>query len=449
MTSRPTVGPAAPWAFPEPVEHTFDNGLTAEIYCLPGQYVTSTRMLLPAPAAAEPRDVEGVGTIVSRTMDEGTESHSAEELAELFEGNGIAISAGMTSRGVMFDLEAVPGRLTTAWRLAQECLTEPAFPSDEVGRHVQQRLSEIDHELADAGARASLQWVDAFYDAESRAARPLGGTAGSVSNIGPDACRDFHARHVRPEGARVIVAGDVAADETIAGLGESLGRWQAVSATQEGRPAAPERLAANRSRTIFVDRPGSVQTEIHLGWQGPSRHVEGGWAPYPVLSFVIGGSPNARIDAVLREEKGYTYGMHASFRPRVDDGVFAASGSVRADATAASVELLLQILREADKGFTGKEIGDAVDFIGKTAPGRYATAWALTEEAGRMRFDGLRAPDFVTGYLRDLQQVTADSALEAWRRFSGQEPTIVLVGDAEEYADGVRALGLKVDVVDH
>lgn len=447
MTCRPHVRPAGPWNFPSPVEHRLANGLTVEIYSLPGQYVTSTRILMPVPAAAEPRAHEGVATIVSRTMDEGTRSHSAEELAELFEQNGIGLSGGMTARGLILELESVRGQLRTGWNLARECVTEPVFPADEVDRHVRQRLSELEHELADGSARASLEWVKTFYDPACRASRPLAGEGTTLPTIDTAACAAFHSAHVRADQAHVVVAGDVDATEVIAGLEETLGQWSTDRVGAASDPVIPEALAADRGRVVFVDRPGSVQTAIHVGWQGPSRRVEGGWAPYPVLSFVLGGSPNARIDAVLREEKGYTYGMRAGFRPRVNDGVFSASGSVRADATGPALDLLLQILRDADNGFQDKEIREAVDFIAKTAPGRYSTADAIADEAALLHFDGLRASDFVTDYLAGLQQVTPDSAVEAWQRFSSQTPTVVLVGDAEQQADAVRGLGLTLDVL--
>ena len=113
----------------------------------------------------------------------------------------------------------------------------------------------------------------------------------------------------------------------------------------------------------------------------------GGWAAYPVLGFMVGGSPNARVDAVLREEKGYTYGIRSVFRPRRVGGLFLTSGSVRADATVESVQLLLDpgLGRE---GFRAEEVQAGVDFISKTAPGRFATADAVADEAVTMALEG-------------------------------------------------------------
>ena len=54
--ARPEVHPPAPWTFPQASEHTLDNGLQVALYPLPGQHVTSTRLNLPVPLAAEPRE---------------------------------------------------------------------------------------------------------------------------------------------------------------------------------------------------------------------------------------------------------------------------------------------------------------------------------------------------------------------------------------------------------
>ncbi|NHN56436.1 insulinase family protein [Calidifontibacter sp. DB0510] len=444
MTARPIVQPPRPWAFPETVEQRLANGVVAEVIPLPGQKVVSTRLIVPVPAAAEPRAQEGVGTIVSRTMDEGTAARSAEEMAELLERNGIALSGGMTARGLVMDLEATGGHLDTAWELTREFISEPAFDSTEVNRHVRQRIAEAEHELADAGARAAVEWVRRFYTSSSRASRPLGGSPETIGTIDAEACRAFHSAYIRPEGARVVVAGDVDAADVFERLDRTIGRWD-ESASAATPVEVNEALSPDRGGVTFVHRPGSVQTEIQLGWQGPSRRVDGGWAPYPVLSFVLGGAPTARIDKVLREEKGYTYGMRGGFRPRVRDGVFSVSGSVRGEVTAPALELLLEILRDADGGFGADEVRGGVDFLAKTAPGRFATADAVADEVAMLRMDGL-GPQWVTDYLADLQQVTPERASEAWRRYSGQQPCIVLVGDAEAYADAVRALGLTVDL---
>jgi predicted Zn-dependent peptidase len=448
--ARPVVAPPAPWDFPEAMTHDLPNGLRLVTYDVPGQYVLSMRLGLPISLRDEPREREGVATIMARALDEGTQRWSAEEFARLLERKGVNFGAGMADSGLSLDLDVVKGNLEPALDLLRQILTEPAFPQAEVVRQVRTRLAEIDQERAVPSARAGQEFVSTFYAAEDRSSRPTGGSRETVAQITRDDVVAFHGEHVVAAGVTMVVAGDLAGLDVPARVDAALGGWASGSGDRGRYLDRPAALAADRSRIVLVARPGSVQTEIVIGAPGPDRSVEGGWAPYPVLGFVLGGSPTSRIDAVLREEKGYTYGIRSSFRPRRAGGLFLTSGSVRSDATAESLQLLVEILGSGSNGFSDKEVRSGVDFISKTAPGRYATADAIADEAVSMALDG-RTTEFVTGNLRDLRTVDAPRVDAAYARFArnagiGAGPgagwTIALVGDADAHLDAISALGI-------
>jgi predicted Zn-dependent peptidase len=150
---------------------------------------------------------------------------------------------------------------------------------------------------------------------------------------------------------------------------------------------------------------------------------------------------------VLREEKGYTYGLRSVFRPRRVGGLFLTSGSVRADATVESVQLVLGILDRAREGFGDEEVTSGVDFISKTAPGRYATADAVADEAAALALDGLTT-QFTTANLEAMRELDASALVESYRRWARGEWTVVVVGDASTFADGIRELGIgEVSIV--
>jgi len=449
---RPVVAPPAPWDFPAAATHDLPGGLRLLTYDVPGQYVLSVRLGLPISLRDEPRDREGVATIMARSLDEGTQRWSAEEFARLLERKGVSFGAGMTDSGLSIDLDVVKGNLEPALDLLRQILTEPAFPQTEVARQVRTRLAEIDQERAVPSARAGLEFVRTFYAPEDRSSRPTGGSRDTVAQVTRDDVARFHAQHVVAAGVTMVLAGDLAGLDVPALVDTALGGWGSGGRERARYLDRPATLASDRSRIVLVSRPGSVQTEIVVGAPGPDRSVEGGWAPYPVLGFVLGGSPTARVDAVLREDKGYTYGIRSSFRPRRAGGLFLTSGSVRSDSTAESLRLLVEILGSGSEGFSEKEIRSGVDFISKTAPGRYATADAIADEAVSMALDG-RTTEFVTSNLRDLRTVDAARVDAAYGRFaeragigagprSGAGWTIALVGDADAHLDAISALDL-------
>ncbi|HET7399895.1 MAG TPA: pitrilysin family protein [Intrasporangium sp.] len=453
QVARPTVAPPPDWSFPDATRHLLANGLTLLTYDVPGQYVLSVRLGLPVSLRDEPRDKEGVATILARTLDEGTARHSAEEFARMLERKGVSFGAGPSESGLFLDLDVVKGNLDPALDLLRQILTEPAFPEAEVARHVRTRLAEIEQERAVAAHRASLEFVRTFYAPSDRWSRPTGGSAETVATITRDDVAALHREHVVAAGATMAVAGDLGGLDVRAMVEAWLGAWPAGPRARESFLTASAALSDERARIVLVDRPGSVQSELLVGCPGPDRSVDGGWAPYPVIGFVLGGAPNSRIDAVLREDKGYTYGIRSSFRPRRSGGMFLTSGSVRADSTAESLRLLVDILVSPARGFSDKEIRAGVDFIRKTAPGRYATADAIADEAVAMALDG-RTTKFTTDNLRDLATVDRARVEAAYARFAaaagvagapeapGAGWTIVVVGDAAEHREAVEALGL-------
>ena len=437
MIERPEVSPPEPWAFPQAQRSQLANGLAVVSYDVPGQYVISVCLAVPMPLEREPRDREGIATIMARTLDEGTALHTAEEFAELLERKGIALGAGVNDAGLIVNLDVSKRHLSEALDLLSQAVREPAFPANEVSRHVKSRLAEIDQERAVPGQRAAIEFIATYFDPDERASRPTGGTKATVSAITPQDLVAFHAVNVVPAGATVVVAGDLGDLDVVSQIRAALGSWSGTAAEVVEPPEA--RRASGAARVVFLDRPGSVQTEFYIGCPGPDHSVEGGWAPFQVLGFVVGGSPNARVDSVLREDKGFTYGIRSGFRPRRRGGMFLTSGSVRADSTVEALGLLLDILDKAREGFTAQETKAGVDFIGRTAPGRYATADTVAEEAAGLSLEGLTT-EFTTANLLALAEVDPEILAAAYGRYVDGQWTVVIVGDASLYAGGVRGL---------
>ncbi|MFK5584516.1 MULTISPECIES: M16 family metallopeptidase [unclassified Serinicoccus] len=440
VLTRPTVGAPVPWAFPEPATSILPNGLRLLLVHQPGQHVLSLRMTLPAPVSHEEPGTEGSTLLMVQSLDEGTDRHTADELAELSERHGIALGGGAGERGVHLGVEVTARHLPVALELVGECLTAPTFPGPEVARLARHRMADIAHERADPGSRASAELRGAYFDPRDRPHRPLGGTPESVGSLTPDVLRARHAA-LGPTGGAVVLAGDLS---TVDGpeqlLARTLGAWSA-GAPQAPTPPGPARRADDAARLVLVRRPGLAQTELALARPGPDRRTAHGWGTYQALSLLLGGSPHARLDRVLREERGYTYGMRLGFRPRSVGGQCVVGGSVRSDATLPATEQLLSILDVAGAELTTREVREAADFTAMTAPGRYLTADAVADEIVSLVGDGLE-PGTVTRTLAQLHDLTRDQAAAAWdevRRGPGW--TVVAVGDPEQI-DALADLGL-------
>ena len=437
---RPEVAPPGPWAFPTPRETVTDNGIRLLSYAVPGQYVLSLRLVVPLSITDEPEGREGVAAMTARLLDEGTAEHSSEEFAEQMERAGMALGASVNDGALSVDVDVPQRFLPTALDLLRQVLSEPAFPPDEVRRILRSRLAEIEQERASAPHRAAREVTASLWAPTERASVPTAGTTRSITGMTRDDIVDFHRTRVGPRGATLVVAGDLDGLDVAGLVSTGLGSW----VNPDHLPATPPRApvpTGGVTRVVLVDRPGSVQSELSVAVPGPDRSVPSGWAPYPVLSFVVGGSPSARVDAVLREDKGYTYGIRAAFRPRVRGGSFVTAGSVRADATVDALRLLVEILETAREGFTEAEVRAGVDYVVQTAPGRYATADAVADEASALAMEGLPL-DFQTTTLASMREMDADRLRTAYGAVVTGEWLIVVVGDAASLRAGIDGLGL-------
>lgn len=436
---------------PRPERTTLDNGLTVLTCHRPGQQVVAVEVLLDSPLDTEPEGLDGLATIMARAFSEGTDRDSAEEFAAELERCGATLDAFADHPGVRLSLEVPVSRLEKALGLLADALRAPAFAEAEIERLVRNRLDEIPHEQANPARRAAKELSRQLFPAGSRVSRPRQGTEETVERIDAAAVRAFYERHVRPATATAVIVGDLEGTDLGALLAGSLGAWQGDA----GQPnPVPPVTADDTGRVVIVDRPGAVQTQLLIGRVGPDRH-DRVWPAQVLGTYSLGGTLTSRLDRVLREEKGYTYGVRsfAQVLRSTPEGTGAAmlaiSGSVDTESTGPALDDLWKVLRTlAAEGLTDAELDTAVQNLVGVAPLKYETAAAVASTLADQVEQHL-PDDFQARLYRMMTETGATEATAAVvSAFPADRLVTVLVGDASRIAEPVRALGIgEVSVV--
>lgn len=448
---QPQAGTAKPWAFPAPDRGTLDNGLTVLRCHRPGQQVVAVEISLDAPLDAEPEGLDGVATIMARALSEGTDKHSAEEFAAELERCGATLDAHADHAGVRVSLEVPVSRLLKALGLLAEALRAPAFDDSEVERLVRNRLDEIPHEMANPARRAAKELSKQLFPASLRMSRPRQGSEETVARIDAAGVRAFYDAHVRPPTATAVIVGDLTGVDLDAVLAETLGDW--TGDTAESRPV-PAITADDTGRVIIVDRPGAVQTQLLIGRVGPDRH-DRVWPAQVLGAYCLGGTLTSRLDRVLREEKGYTYGVRAfgQVLRSAPDGtgasMLAISGSVDTPNTGPALDDLWKVLRTlAAEGLTDAERDVAVQNLVGVAPLKYETAASVASTLVDQVEQHLPDDYQAQLYVRLAETGTVEATAAAVSAFPQDRLVTVLVGDASAIEEPVKALGIgEVTVV--
>jgi predicted Zn-dependent peptidase len=453
---QPASGQPKPWAFPAPERGSLGNGLTTLRCHRPGQRVVAVEVCLDMPIDVEPDGLDGIATIMVDALSQGTGEHTAEEFAAELERCGATLNAGTSYLGARVSLEVPASRLAKALGLLAEALHAPAFAGSEIERLVRNRLDEIPLELASPGRRAAKQLSQELFPASARMSRPRRGTEDTVARIDAAGVRALYQAHVRPATATAVIVGDLTGVDLDTVLAGTLGGWTGDAA--ELLPAPPV-TADDTGRVVIVDRPGAVQTQMLIGRTGPDRH-DRDWPALVLGVYCLGGTLTSRLDRVLREEKGYTYGVRAfeqvlrSPAPHAADGatgasVLGISGSVDTASTGPALEDLRAVLTTlAAEGLTEKERDTAVQNLVGVAPLEYeraaSVAGTLADQVEQHLPDDYQAQL----YERLTETSTAEATAAVIAAFPQDRLVTILVGDASQIKAPVQALGMgDVEVV--
>lgn len=445
ITQRPVPGQPRPYDFPHTERTTLPNGLRVIVTPMPGRGLVAASLAVRAGAVDEPDAIGGATVLAARALTEGTEVRDAIELTEAAERLGASIhaEAGWDAASVSLDVPAA--RLAAAMELLAEVVRRPSFPVAEVERLRDERLTDLVQARADPRRRADEAFVSSIYAASSPYHRPAGGAAETVGSLTADDLRAIYGRVFAPDRSALIVAGDVEAAEVVR-IAESLfGDWSAGAVA--GLAPIDDTSAVRERFVRVIHRPGAVQTEIRIGHPGlPRRHPD--FHAVSVMSAILGGLFNSRLNMKLREEKGYTYGAGAGFDLRRGRGPFTARAAVNTEATVPAVqEFLAELERMREEPVTDAELAAARDFLVGVFPLRFETPGPVAGSLAGLFVHDL-PDDELARYRGEIEAITADDVLRVARdHIHPDAAAIVLVGDHDQFGAALDAAGIApVDV---
>ena len=434
MIPRPDICDSPAWSFPLPQVSELSTGVTIWTYDLPGQYILACNLVLELPLNSEPDNHHGVSTIAVRCLDEGTHTHPGSQYALALEDIGATFHGHIGLSTVQCLLDLPDTGLATGLELLAEAVTSPAYDENDVLRIKANRLFEIEQQESRGSYVASTALKQALFDRNLRMSQPVGGSHDQVCSLTAADVASYQARHYGSQGATLIIAGDLRGVDALGAARSAFGGWNPVTT-----PIAAERPAPGDMTSHLIHRDGAVQADVRMGWFGIDRH-DPRWASLQVAVAIMGGSFNSRLNTVLREEKGYTYGVSMGVHPFREAGYISVSTSTRTSAVADLVGDALDILK-ARKDFTENEIHDAIGYLTLSAPLSLNTAEAVAGQGATIAAARLDL-DYVTTSLSALSRVTASTAMDAYRELiDSDNPALIVVGDCDE----ITGLGITPD----
>jgi predicted Zn-dependent peptidase len=267
-------------------------------------------------------------------------------------------------------------------------------------------------------------------------------TTASLDKMTRDDVIAHYKKYYVPSGQWAGIAGDITPRDAVAKLEKALGAWKGGPVSEITMPL-PGPIA--EKKVYFIARPNSVQTVLAIANLAFGR-TSPDYIAGQVMNRVLGAGPSSRLFRIIREEKGYTYGVGSGFSSSRVLNFFNASTSVRTDVTEpALAELLNQFRDIRDRAVPAGELDDAKNAIvasfvlGLESSSSVLGRWMEQREYGFPE-------DYWDTYSQKVMAVTADEVQRVAKKYvPADNAQIIAVGDPK-IADLLKKFG-PVEVV--
>jgi predicted Zn-dependent peptidase len=385
---------------------TLACGMPLIIEQIPGVRSVGLHWLVPAGAATDPAERQGLAPILAEMLMRGAGDLDSRAQADAMDALGLVRDVDVGTSFLRLSATLIGDKIEQALPLLTDMVLRPRLdasalePSRELCVQSLEGLSDHPEERAALTLRAR------------HLPDPLGrsglGTAEGLAAVTLADVRDHWRKQARPRGSILAIAGAVDPPAIRALLDRLLAGWTGESPTLTWAGGTPHR------GTHHHEQDQSNQVHIYAAHDAPAEaHPDS--ALERVLLGVLSGGPSARLFTEVRERRGLCYSVSASFAPDKHFGRVVAYVGTTPEKAQQSLEVLCAELKRAtalgeaevtreefDRAVVG--VKSALVFSGESTSARAAALASDQHRLGRPRsladiaraidavtFDGLRA----------------------------------------------------------
>ena len=350
--------PLSTFCYPKPHVFLLSNGL--EVYWYHNKTVPRVAVQLHKKANYhyDKPSYAGIAVAHSRMLLEGTQALDGPALHRIFEENAISFD---THAGG-FRGECLTGSLENFLRLSAQVLQSPAFKPASLEKVKRQQINDLQLFWDEPFSYVSQIARETLYGDHPYARFPLG-TEATVSAFTADDIATYHQRYVSPEGAILVLVGDLGCytdKVALASLLEDIfSSWKGEEVEDLVFPELSYQKPLNIARTLQRD-------QATLAFMAPSiARIDHDYDALAIIDTVLTGgltkSMSSRLFA-LREQTGlfYTIGGSLLYGAGRDNGMVFIKTMVSPQMLTAAENEIRKIFDDVQKnGIASEEISIA------------------------------------------------------------------------------------------
>src|SRR6266849_824181 len=200
------------------------NGLKVLLVENPSVPTVSMNASVLAGARCDPDSKAGLAIMVSRLLDEGTETRTSLEIADAIESVGGAIDADGSFERIVVSAGVLTKDIDLGIELLSDLSIRPIFPQEYVDKEKERTLAEIISAQDRPQVVAGWAFNELVYQ-DHPFHRPSHGYPQTVERIERADLIDFHKKYFVPNNVLLSVVGDFQIPEILPKIEKAFGAW--------------------------------------------------------------------------------------------------------------------------------------------------------------------------------------------------------------------------------
>lgn len=432
--------------FPKVLKSELKNGLTilvVEDHRLP---IAEVSMALKNGSARDPFGLAGLINFTTLMLKEGTRSMTSLELAEAFANLGTEVSVGAAKDMSQIEAAVLSNKVDDVIALIASMVKEPRMAEDDFARVKMQHENALASQQGVLSYVAQTSFLLTAYGEKHPYAHPSIGTLESVAKITLPEVKKAHHDNFGANNAVLIAVGDVTMPQIEAAAKKYLGHWKRIHSvlTKVANPIAHKQM-----QTRLVSRSNSPQTYVLIG-QPVASQKDKDLPTLEVFQHLLAGLPTSRLDANLRENKGWTYGVSSQITPLLGKGPMMVSTSVQVPYGSDAIKEILQEFEQLkETPVSDAELDKAKNNLLHSFAGRYSTVGKVADAVANQFIYTLPANHDEVVYDKIAKVSKEDILLVAKKVLKKEHMTAVAVGELEAMEMPIAKMNVGKVIIEH
>jgi predicted Zn-dependent peptidase len=368
--------------------HVFPNGMVLVAEPMKSLESAAFTFLLPAGCAYERDGRWGLGTLTCEMSIRGCGPRNSRQFVDDLDNLGVERGEGVSNAHASYSGATMARNLAPTLEIFADLLRRPHLPAEQLEPAQLVILQELRAIEDEPPQKVMLELRRHHYpDPWGRSSH---GEAAAIEAMTLSDVTDYYARHYRPNGTILGVAGNIEWERLKDDVARLFGDWQPGD---DGEPLA----GASLSHRQHLPHE-SNQTQIGIAYDSPAYRDPDYFQAWGAVGVLSGGM-SSRLFTEVREKRGLCYSVYATMHTLRDRGSVLCYAGTSAERAQETLDVTLAELVRLSDGIEASELG--------RLKARIKSSLIMQQESSSSRSGSIARDWYHLGRARTLDEVGA------------------------------------------